>query len=110
MEVGWAADIVVRYRRPVRGGCRPLAIEVVLQDRVDRAVRACTDLWRTTAGGFEPFAAIALGEPQYAHTGAKSLLRVGALLQDDLDERRGVVPDLAGLPPQPLGGPVGITP
>jgi len=35
MEVGWAADIVVRYRRPVRGHCGPSAIEVVLQDRVD---------------------------------------------------------------------------
>src|SRR6185312_5112322 len=108
MEVGWAADIVVRYRRPVRGRCRPLAIEVVLQDRVDRAIRAGTDLERTTASGFEPFAAIAFGEPQDADAGAEALLGMRAFLQDDLDERRGVAPDLTGFPPQPLRRPVGI--
>src|SRR6516162_7960684 len=75
MEVGWAADIVVTYRRPVRGGCRPLAIEVVLQNRVDRAIGACTDLERTTASGFEPFAAIALDKPQDADAGAEPCLR-----------------------------------
>src|SRR5215471_15263431 len=98
MEVGWAADIVVSYRRPVRGGCRPLAIEVVLQDGVDRAVGTRTDLERTTASGFEPFAAIALGEPQDADTSAEALLGMRALLQDDLDERRGVLTDLGGSP------------
>src|ERR1700757_3278639 len=102
MEVGWAADIVVRYRRPVRGRCRPLAIEVVLQDRVDRAIRARADLERTTASGWEPFAAIAFGEPQDADAGAETLLGMRALLQDDLDERRGVAPDLTGLSSQPL--------
>ena len=58
MEVGGAADVVVRYRRPVRGHCRPSAIEVVLQDRVDRAVGASPDLKRAGASGFEPFVAI----------------------------------------------------
>jgi len=108
MEVGWAADIVVSYRRPVRGRCRPLAIEVVLQDRVDRAVGACTDLERTTASGFEPFAAKALGEPQDADAGTEALLGVRALLQDDLDEGRGVLTDLSGFPPQALRRPIGI--
>jgi hypothetical protein len=80
----------VRYRRPVRGHGRPLAIEVVLQDRVDRAVGARTDLERPAAGSFEPLAAIDLGEPQDADAGAEALLGVGALSQDDLDQRRGV--------------------
>jgi hypothetical protein len=31
MEVAWATDVAVGYRRPVRGGFGPLAIEVVLQ-------------------------------------------------------------------------------
>src|ERR1700756_231383 len=110
MEVGWAADVVVRYRRPVRGRCRPLAIEVVLQDRVDRAIGARTDLERTTAGGFEPLAAISFGEPQDADAGAEALLGVGALPQDDLDEGRGVAPDLTGLPLHPLRCPGGIAP
>jgi hypothetical protein len=45
-EVGGAADVVVRDRRPVRGPCRPSAIEVVFEDRVDRAVGARTDIER----------------------------------------------------------------
>src|SRR5215813_15556593 len=65
---------------------------------------------RPAASGFEPFAAIAVGEPQDADAGAEALLGVRALLQDDLDERRGMVPDLTGLPPQPLRRPVGIAP
>jgi hypothetical protein len=62
----------MRYRRPVRGRCRPLAIEVVLQDGVDRAVGARTDLERTTASGFEPFPAIAFGEPHDTDSSAES--------------------------------------
>ncbi len=80
-------DVVVRYRRPVRGHCRPLAIEVVLQDRVDRAVGAGTDLERSATSGFEPLATIRLGEPQDADAGAEALLGVRALAQDDLDQR-----------------------
>ena len=57
MEVGGAADVVVRDRRPVRGCCRPLAIEVGLQDRVDRAVGARADLKCSAASGFEALAA-----------------------------------------------------
>jgi hypothetical protein len=44
----------MRYRRPVRGLGRPLAIEVVLQDRVDGAIGARADLERAAAGVFEP--------------------------------------------------------
>src|SRR5580704_1962615 len=110
MEVGGAADVVVRYRRPVRGRCRPLAIEVVLEDRVDRAVGARPDLERAGASGFEALAATGLGEPQDAYARAEALLGVRALPQDDLDQRRGVAPNLAGLPPQSLRRPVGIAP
>src|SRR5215475_13878381 len=86
VEVGGAADVVVRYRRPVRGLGRPLAIEIVLQDRVDGAVGARTDLKRPAAGGFKPLATIGLGQAQDADTGAEALLRVRALPQDNLDQ------------------------
>ena len=33
-----------------------------------------------------------------------------ALAQDDLDQRRGVAANLAGLPPEALRRPVGVTP
>src|ERR1700739_1276876 len=87
MEVGWAADVFVRNRRPVRGRGRPFAIEVVLQDRVDRTVGACADLKRATASGIQSFATVALGEPQDADASPEALLRVRALSQNDLDER-----------------------
>src|SRR6201999_2300356 len=110
VEVGGAADVVVRYRRPVRGRCRPLAIEVVLENRIDRAVGARPDLERAGTSGFETFAATRLGQPQNAGAGAEALLGVRALPQNGLDERRGVAADLAGLPPQPLRRPIGIAP
>jgi hypothetical protein len=78
---------------------RPSAIEVVLEDRVDRAVGARTDLERPAAGGLEPFAAIGLGQPQDADAGAEALFGLRTLAQDDLDQRRGVAADRAGLPP-----------
>src|SRR6516164_1700981 len=86
VEVGGAADVLVRYRRPVRGHGRPLAIEVVLQDRVDGAVGARTDLERPAAGGFQPLATMGLGQAQDADTGAEALLGMRALPQDGLDE------------------------
>ena len=88
---------------PSAGVAGRSAIEVVLQDRVDRAIGARPDLERAAASGFEPFAAIALGEPQDADAGAEALLGMGALPQDDLDERRGVAADLTGLPPRRSG-------
>ena len=109
MEVGGAADIVVRNRWPVRGHYRPSAIEVIFEDRVDRAVGARADLERPAAGGFEPFTPIALGEPHDANAGAEALLRVRALAQDDLDQRRSVAADCTSLPAQALRRPVGIT-
>src|SRR6476660_9315615 len=94
MEVGGAADVVVRDRRPVRGHCRLSAIEVVLQDRVDRAVGARADLERPATSGFEPLTTVDLGEPQDADAGAEALFGVRALPQDDLDQRRGMAADL----------------
>src|SRR6202011_3842478 len=76
----------------------------------DRAVGARPDLESAGASGFETLAATSLDEPQDADAGTEALLGVRALPQDDLDQRRGVAPDLAGLPPQPLRRPVGIAP
>ena len=83
---------------------------LVLEDRIDGTVGARTDLKRSTAGGLQPFATICLGQPQDADAGAETLLGVRALAQDDLDQRRGMAADCAGLPPDALRGPVGIAP
>src|SRR3984893_12193766 len=108
MEVTGATDVGVRNRRPVRGRCRPFGFEVVLQDRIDGSEGARTDLQRPAAGRLQPVAAIALDQPGDADRGPESLLWVRALAQDGLDQRRGIAPDLAGLPPDPLPGPLGI--
>ena len=83
-----SADVVVRDRRPVRGHCRPSAIEAVLQDRMDRAVGARADLDGAATGSFEARMAIGLGEPQDADAGAETLLGVRPLPQDDLEAPR----------------------
>ena len=56
MEVTRPTDVVVDYRRLVRGRCAPLAISVGLQDRIDRAVGSRANLQRPTAGGLHPLA------------------------------------------------------
>jgi len=99
MEVTRPTDVVVDYRRLVRGRCAPLAISVGLQDRVDRAVGARADLERPATSGFQPLTTVDLGEPQVADAGAEALFGVRTLAQDDLDQRRGVAADRAGLPP-----------
>src|SRR6266436_795569 len=110
MEVTGATDVGVRNRRPVRGRCRPFGFEVVLQDRIDGSEGARADLQRPAAGRLQPVAAIALDQPDDPDRGAKALLGVRALAHDDLDQRRGVAPDLAGLPPDPLRRPIGVAP
>src|SRR5260370_865618 len=102
MEVTGATDVGVCNRRPVRGRCGPFGFEVVLQDRIDGSEGARADLQRPAAGCLQPVAAIALDQPDDADRGPESLLRVRALAHDDLDQRRGIAPDLAGLPSDPL--------
>ena len=74
VEVAGAADVGVGDRRPVRGRRGPSAIEVGLQDRVDRGVGARADLERAAAGGLEPVGAVGSGQPQDAEAGAEALL------------------------------------
>ena len=60
--------------------------------------------------GLQSVAAIALDQSDDADRGPESLLRVRALAHDGLDQRRGIAPDLAGLPSDPLRRPVGVAP
>src|SRR4029077_4362756 len=108
MEVGGTTDVAVDDRRAVRGGWRPLAIAVGLQDRADRGVGARTDLKRAGAGGLKPLNPAALGQPQDADTGAEALLGMGLLGENELDECRLFATDFAGLPLQALRRPVRV--
>src|SRR3974377_12673 len=64
---------------------------------------------RPAPGSREPVAAIALEQPDDADAGAEALLRVSTLAHDELDQGGGIASDLAGLPPDPLRRPIGIT-
>src|SRR5439155_21493047 len=110
MKVAGATDVGMRNGRPVRGRCGPFGFEVVLEDRVDGGEGACADLQCPSAGRLQPVTTIALDQPDDADGGAEALLGVSALAHDDLDERCGIAPDLAGLPPDPLWRPVGVAP
>src|SRR5271154_3776208 len=108
MEVTRPTDVVVDYRRLVRGRCAPLAISVGLQDRVDRAVGSCADLQRPTAGGLHPLGPVALDEPHDADAGAEALLGVRALAQDDSAKPGGFGADPTALRRPPLQLPIGV--
>src|SRR5580658_9745481 len=62
VKVARATDVGVSDRRSVRGGRGLLSIEVVLQDRHHRGVRARTDLQRPSTGSLKAFAAVCPGE------------------------------------------------
>src|SRR6201982_904752 len=114
MEVTRPTDVVVDYRRLVRGRWAPVGISVGLQDRIDRAVGSGAALPRPPAahpppaGGPPPLGPVALDEPHDADAGAEALLGVRALAQDDLDQCRGLGADLTGLPRNPLQRPIGV--
>src|SRR5262252_9121293 len=108
MEVAGAADVRMRNCRPVRGGRGPFGIEVVFEDRMDGAEGARPDRERALAGRLNALPAIALGQPDDADRSAKALLWMRALAHDDLDQRRRIAADLAGLPSDPLRRPIGV--
>src|SRR5262245_48064502 len=68
------------------------AIEAVFEDRVDVPIGARLDGAGARASGFEPGAAVALGEAQDAQAGAIALLGVRAIGEDGADEGGGLGP------------------
>ena len=110
VEVAGATDVGMNYRRPVRGGGGPLAIQIVLQDGRHRRVGARADVEGATAGGFEPLMAEVGRVPQDTDRGAEALLRMRSLAQNDLDQRRCLRPDLFRPSLDAFRRPVGIAP
>ena len=100
----------MNYRRPVRGGVRPSAIEVGLQDRGDRSVGAGADLEGAGAGRLQPLMSKAGRVPQDTDRGAEALLRMRSLAQNDLDQRRCLRPNLVRPSLDAFRRPVGIAP
>src|SRR5215831_302674 len=110
MVEGGAADVVVNDRGPLRGFLGPFAIELGVEDGFDGAEGAGADGERALTGRLHPLASKASHEVYDATAGAEALLGMSLLAQDDLDECRGIRPDLGGLALDALGRPVGIAP
>ena len=74
----------MKDRRIVRGalgGRTP--IEIVGEDRLDRAIGARADVDRPRSGSVEPLASIGCGQPQDAKASAKALLGMRSLVEDE---------------------------
>ena len=84
-----------------------MAIEAVLQDRVERAVGLGADLEAAPAGGLEPGDAILASEPHDADAGTEAVLGMRAAAQNDLDQGGGAGSDGDGLALDALLVPVG---
>ena len=65
-------------------------MQVVLQDRLDRAVGQRTDLGGAFAGGLDGLMPMRADKPDNAEAGAETLFRVGLGMQDLLHQRSGV--------------------
>src|SRR5689334_3788921 len=110
MVEGGAADVVVNDRRPLRGFLGPFAIELGVEDGFNGAEGASADGECSLAGRFHPLAGKAPYKLDDATAGAKALLGVSLLAQDDLDECDGVRADFGGLALDASNSPVGIAP
>ena len=66
------------------------SVEMVVEDRADRAVGPRADLERAAAGGVDPFPAKALDQADDAQTGAEPLLGMRPVGEDFLDKQRSV--------------------
>ncbi len=93
----------------VRLGCRT-PIEIVGEDRFDRAVGARADVDGPERRGFEPIAPIVPGEPDDAETGPKALLGVRPLIEDEIAQPQSGGPDRGGVLANALDRPAGIAP
>jgi hypothetical protein len=72
-------------RRIVRGALMSgTPIEIVGEDRFDRAVGARADVDRPRSRGVQPSAPIGAGEPEDAEAGAEALLGVRALVENEV--------------------------
>src|SRR5690606_23830049 len=97
-------------------GCRRLgvtrrqggAVEAVLQDRVDVAVRPTTHGECADARGLESIAAVLLLEPDDPEARSEAVLRVLALGEDLLCKQRGVLADRLRPVDDPLWCPLGM--
>ncbi len=87
MVIAAATDVAVLNGRLVRHGLRAIGtVEVVAQDRDDRAVGAGADIDAALAGSLDALSALAAHQAQDAETGAEALFGVRLGSEDQLHQ------------------------
>ena len=85
------------------------AIEVVLEDRIERGIGLGADFQGPLAGRLQPVGPMGLGQAQDAYTRAEALFGVRPAPEDDPDQSRRVGARGAGLAGNAFMGPAGMT-
>ncbi|KTW14586.1 hypothetical protein SA9_12375, partial [Staphylococcus warneri] len=85
-------------------------IEIVGEDRFDRAVGARADVDRPRSRGVQPSAPIGAGEPEDAEAGAEALLGVRAHVENEVAQSAGRRPDRGSVLSDARDGPAGVAP
>jgi hypothetical protein len=110
MVIARAADVGMKDRRALCGARMDgMPIELVVEDGANRSVSERADLDGAGGGGFQPRDTKWARQMEDAEAGAKALLGVGPLLENEIAERRGCRPDEGGVSTDAAYGPVSIT-
>src|SRR5260370_10418422 len=105
-----AADVGMEDRHAVRGALLGgVAIEIVVEDRLDRSVGPGADIESPRRGGLDALHAERFDQSDDAETGAEALFGMGALVEDQLAQSGTGWPDRGGVTPDAVDRPVGVT-
>src|SRR3989338_3702266 len=110
LEVGRAADVVVRGQGGGGGVVERHAVESGGEDVLDGAVAVSAEAVGAGAGGFQPVGAARLAQPQQAQAGAVTLFGVGAAGEDGLHHPGGGGAGLLGPGDDARRGPLSVSP
>src|SRR5260370_29823717 len=110
MVIARAADVGMEDRHAVRGALLGgVAIEIVVEDGLDRSVGPGADIEGPRRGGLDALRAERLDQADDTETRPEALFGVRALVQDQLAQRRTGWPDRGGIAPDAVDRPVGVT-
>jgi hypothetical protein len=102
LQLAGAGDVVGAGsldRRALRGSVCSMPVELVVEDGADGAVGERADLDGARGSGFESRDAEWSRQSQDAEARSEALLRMRALLEDEIAERRGGRADEGGMRP-----------
>jgi hypothetical protein len=108
--IAGAADVGMVWQQLALPWLRWPPVEPVLEDRLDRAVRAGANVETTIARRFQPIGAVLACQPQDPQTGAVTLLGMRPALQDQSSKPGCAWADCRRVAKDPFDGPLGVAP